>query len=111
MNLGEQVGLLVRENQGRLKAFGFFEFEHGVTNNDDDVVDGNFSRGWPIEADHACLALAFDDVGFKTLAVIDIDNLNALTFDEVGGIHEVFIDGDTADVVEVGLRYAYPMNF
>jgi hypothetical protein len=78
---------------------------------DDDVVDGYFSCSWAIKANHACLALAFDDVGFEALTIIDIDNLNALTFDKVGGIHKVFIDGNTADVVEVGLRYAYPMNF
>jgi len=69
--------LFVWKNQRWLKGFGFFEVEHGVTYDDNDVVDGYFSGGRPVQANHAALALSLNDVSLKTLTVVDIDNLNA----------------------------------
>jgi hypothetical protein len=82
-----------------------------VAFDDDDVVDGYLARSRAIQTDHAALPLSFDDVSLETLAVVDIDNLNALALDEVCGIHEVFIYGDAPNIIEVGLGNAYPMNF
>ena len=64
-----------------------------------------------IEAYAARTALALDDVSLNALAVVDVHHLNLLVWNDVGGIHQRLVNGDRTDVVEVGLRYRYTVDF
>src|SRR4029079_9987206 len=45
-----------------------------------------------------------DDVGLQSSAVGDVDDLHLLARTQVGDLHQLLVDRDRADVVEVGLR-------
>ena len=45
------------------------------------------------------------------LAVVHVSDLDALVFADVRGVEQVLVDGDRADVVELGLRYGCAVDF
>ena len=58
--------------------------------------------GRAIDADLPGPALAGDDVGGQAVAVDAVADIHALAGHEIGGIEEIGVHGDGADVVEVG---------
>ena len=61
-------------------------------------------RGRTVDAEHAGAAFALDDVGLEPGAVRHVDDRDLLSGEQVGGVHQVAVDRDGADVVEVGVR-------
>ena len=76
-----------------------------VADEDDEVAGVHQPGGRAVDADDAGAARAGDDVGLQAGAVGDVDDRDLLALEQVGGVHEVLVDGDGADVVQVGLRH------
>ncbi len=106
-----QTVILIWENNPRLKRFCFFKIQPGVTNNDEDIPYLYPAGGGTVEANHARASFTFDDVGFEAFTIVVVDDLHAFALNEVGCVQQVFINGDAADVVQVGLRDLNPVNF
>ena len=60
--------------------------------------------GRAVQADDAAARLAGDDVGLQARARLDVRDLDLLVLQDARGVHELLIDGDRADVVNLGLR-------
>ena len=91
------------EDDGGTEGLGFFEVHVGVGHYYYGVAYLYFACCSSVEANATTPALAGYDVGAESLAVVVVDDVDSLACDEVGGIHEVLVDGDAAHVVEVGL--------
>ena len=57
----------------------------------------------PLTLDLARAPLAGDRVGLKARAVVDVDHVNLLVLEDVGGLQQVGVDRDRADVVQVAV--------
>ena len=68
------------------------------------VAGGHEVRGGTVEADHAAARLAGDDVGLQARAALDVCHLDLLILEDACGVHEVLVDGDRPNVVDLGLR-------
>src|SRR5690242_8622288 len=72
-----------------------------VGDQDDQVTGVHQVRGGAVDADHPGAGLAGDHVGLQAGTVGDVDDADLLALEQVGGRHEVGVDGDRADVVQV----------
>ena len=81
-----------------------------VGDEDHEVAGVHQVRRGAVDADHAAAALAGDDVGLQPRAVGDVDDRDLLARQQVGGLHQVLVDGHRADVVQVGLRHRGPVD-
>ena len=45
----------------------------------------------------------FYNIGLEALAIVVVDDLHLLAGNEVGGVHEILVDGDAAHILEVGI--------
>ena len=82
-----------------------------IRDDDHDVAHGALPCCRTVEAAHAGSSLALNDVSFQPLPVIDIDHGDLFVFDEVRSIHEIFINGEAAYIVEVGFSNDRTMYF
>src|SRR5688500_10620040 len=73
----------------------------GIADDDDAVAGVHEAGGGSIEADVA--GAAGDDVGLEPSAVVDVDDSDLLPLEEVRGLHQLGVDRDGADVIEVGV--------
>ena len=55
-----------------------------------------------VDPEHPAAALAGDDIGLQASAVGDVHDGHLFAGQQVGGVQQVGVDGDRADVVEVG---------
>ena len=99
-----QFVLLVGEHNRRLETLRLFEVHGGVGDDDHDIADGGFAGGGTVQTDHTGIFRPFDDVGLQPFAVVDVQHLHFLVLDHVGGLHQRFVDGDAAHVVQIRLR-------
>lgn len=92
-------------------AAGFFGRHPGVRNNDDHIAYLYEPGGGAVEADYAATAFAANGIGFEPGAVVVVDDLHLFAFYDVGRFQQLFVDGDAADIVQIGLRDAHAVNF
>ena len=59
--------------------------------------------GRAVDADLAGAAPAGDRVGLEAGAVVDVDDVDLLVLEDVGGLEQVGVDRDRADVVQVAV--------
>src|SRR5213082_3377463 len=59
--------------------------------------------GGTVDADHSGAALPLDDVCLEPGAVGDVDDVDELTGQQIGGVEEIRVDGHRSHVVQVGL--------
>lgn len=83
--------------------------QDAVAQNDDEIAPLAKAGRCPVKGDFARFTL--DGVGLETPAVIEIDHMNKLIGEDIGRLHELFIDGDRALVIEVGAGYCGAMDF
>ncbi len=102
--------MLVRENDSGLVLAGLGEVNESVGKYDNHVAHSHLACCGAIEADGARATLAPDGVGFEALAVVDVYDGHFLVFDHVGRIEQIFVDGDAAHIVQLGLRDFNAMN-
>lgn len=91
------------EDDAGLEVLGLLKVHVGIGHDDDDVADLHLAGSSSVEADAATRARAFNNIGVETLAIHIVDDIDTLSGDESGSIHQVLVDGDAAHVVEVGL--------
>ena len=103
--------VVVDEHHARRVRVGFLGGHQGVAHDDHLVAHRDAASGGAVEADHAAAALACDDIGLETLAVVHVDNLYLLVLADARGIHQVLVDGDAAHVVKLGLDDGGAVDF
>ncbi len=54
--------------------------------------------------------VAGDRVGLKARAVVDVDHVNLLVLEDVGGLQQVGVDRDRPDVVQVAVGDRGPVD-
>lgn len=111
IRLHQLVRRRVGEDDRRLERLGLLEVHQGVGHDDDDVVRLHLAGSGAVQADAARAAFALDDVGLEALAVVVVHDGHLLAGNHVGSVQQVFVDGDAAHVVEVGLGDAGAMDF
>src|SRR5258708_7462550 len=74
-----------------------------VANDNYDIAFGSMSSGGSVEADDAGTTSACNSVGFQPCPVIDIDHLDFFVSINVGGIQQILVDSNAANIVKVGL--------
>jgi hypothetical protein len=89
--------------------FGFGQ--HDVRHDDHDVAFLNQTCGRAIEANNAAAAFAGDGVGFKTFAVVIVDDGDFFVHANTCRIQQVLVNGNAADVVEVGFGNGGTVDF
>jgi len=99
-----QSVVLIRKNRRTPKIFSLFRSHVSIGNDDDNITHLHTPRSRAIEANDPTAPLAADGVGLETLAVVVVDDLHFLPFHHIGGVQQIFINGDTTDVVQIGLR-------
>ena len=63
-----------------------------------------------VDSDHTGAALTGDRVGDQPGAVVDVHDGDLFALQQVGGVHQVGVDGHRADVVQIGLGDGGTMN-
>ena len=81
---------------------GFRLGEHHVGHDNHHVARLHQPCGGAVQADGAAAALAGDGVGFQPRAVVVVDDLDFFINENAGGVQQIQIDGNAADVVEIG---------
>ncbi len=107
---GQDPVVGVDEDDVRLELLGLGGVHLAVADQDHDVAGVDQAGGGTVDADHAAAALAGDRVGLDPRAVGDVDDVDELAGQQVGGVEEVLVDGDRADVVQIGLGHGGPVD-
>ena len=105
------VVLAVDHDDGRFVCIELFGCHQCVADDDDDVVRLDEAGGRAVEAYRTAAALSANDVRFKSCAVVVVDDLYFFVRAYSRCIEEIFVDGDTAHVVEVGFGDGGAMYF
>ena len=103
--------LVVHKHQLGLVGGHFFFSRLGKAGNDEQIARAGTAGGRAVHRDHAAAALALDGVGDKALAVINVPDVNLFVFHDVGGIHQVFVNGARAFVVQLAVRGGGAVDF
>ena len=64
-----------------------------------------------IDADDAAASFPFYGIGVKTISVCDIVNVNLLILNDIYSVHQDFVNGDAADIVQIRLCYRCTVDF
>lgn len=100
----------VDENQDRCEAFQLPIIVAGVAEDDHDVAFLHQSCGCSIYLHLTGAGLTRDCVGLKAGAVVDIDHVHGLEFEDMGQSHQLGVDGQRAYVIEVAGRDSGAVN-
>ena len=68
-------------------------------------------RGGAVDGDHSAAARGRDHIGLEPRAVGDVGDRHLLALEQIGGVHQVDVDRDRADIMEVGLGHRRPVDF
>lgn len=102
--------VLVDEDDARVIILQFLVAVLRVGDDDHQVAGVYQARGRPVYSDDAGAAFAGDRVGGQAVAVVDIDDVDLLTLEDICGFHQVRVDGARADIVQVRLGDRGAMN-
>ena len=108
--LNQFVGSRVGEDNLGLELAALFGGDDGIGHDDDDVAHLDLACRSTVQADGTAAALAGDGIGVQSLTVVNVYDLDALALDDAGGIQEVLVDGDAANVVEVSIGHRHTVN-
>ena len=98
------------EDDARLEGASLLEIHERIGYDYDRIAHDNLACSRAIETDAATAAFATDDVCLETLAIVIVHHLHLLACNDSGRIHQILVDGDTADVVQICLRNSYAVN-
>ena len=82
----------------------------GVGQDEDDVAGMDQAGGGAVDAAFAAAACAGEGVGGEPVAVIDVQDVDLLVLDDVGGFQELRVEGDAAHIVEVSFGDRHSVN-
>ena len=98
------------EDDAGLKGLGFLQLHVGIGHDDHDIAHLYLACGSTVEADAAARARSFNNLSVETLDIHVVHDVDALSGDEPGSVHQILVDGDAAHVVEVSLGDGGTMN-
>ena len=111
---GETRDLVIVVHEHDMRSIGgIFEllWRHLAIVHDDHLIAHIHQvRCCAIQADDSTAWLSCDHIGFKAIAVIAIGDGNELVFHDACGFHEIGVDGDRSDVIELSLSYGCAMD-
>jgi len=81
-----------------------------VGDDDDRVAALHEPGGGAVDRHHARAPLARDRVRLKARAVVDVEHVNLLVLEDVGGLEQVGVDRDRPDVVQVAVSDRRPVD-
>ena len=81
-----------------------------ITDDDNDVALRIQTSGCPIETDNSGATSTSNGVCFQAGAVADIDHLYYFIGIDIGSFQQIEVDGDAADIVQVGLGNGGAVN-
>ena len=108
--LGSEAVVFAWEDDAGREGTGFRGRHLCIGHDNDGVTHLYLASCSAIETNATAVAWTCDDVRVETFAIHVVDNMDALACEEVGGIHEVLVNGDTAHIMEVGLRDGGTVN-
>ena len=82
-----------------------------VCHNDDKVANLKFACGSTVKAYFPAASLSFYDICVNSFAIVYVYNGNLFVFVKPCCLYKIFINGNAANVVEIGFSYAYTVNF
>ena len=100
-----------REDDERLEPPLFLFCHQGIGHNDNRVADLHKVRCRTVHTDTAATALTRNGIRFQACTIGIVHHLHLFTGVDMCRVHEVFINGDTSDVVQVGLGNRYAVDF
>ena len=101
---------LVNEHDGRPPARKLILAQLGVGDDDHQISGSSQPCGGAVDTDHPAASRSGDRVGREPGTVVDVDHVHLLTGQQVSGGQQVGVDGDRADVVQVGLGHRRAMD-
>lgn len=105
------VGAGVGEDDGRLEMLGFLKIHCGIGHDDDGVARLHLACSSTVSANDSRTAATSDDVSVKAFAIIVIDDIHTFTGNNVGGVHQVLVDSDAANIVQLRFSDGDTVNF
>ena len=91
------------KHHGGLKKLCLFKVHEGIRHDDNRVAHQYLTSSCSVKAYLATATFALNDVGFKPLTIIVVYNLHLFARNHVGRIQQIFVYGDAAHIIDVGL--------
>jgi hypothetical protein len=83
----------------------------GVSGNDDQVARASLVSSSTIDLNNAGMDLSNNRIGRESLAIGDVVDINLLIFHQASQIQEVFVNGQTSFVMQLGIGDRGTMDF
>ena len=90
---------------------GFFGREHRIVHDDDHVPRLHAAGSRAVQADDPGATGTGDDVSLQPGAVVVVHHLHPFMGQDIGRLHELFVNGDAAHVAEICLRHRGAVDF
>src|SRR5690554_1568509 len=97
------VGTIFKMYNRRLQPFRFLQWQDGIAHDDDHITLLYLAGGSSVQAYRPRPALAPDDIGLETLAVIVVDHSHLLMYEHLGRIDQIFINRNASFIVKIGV--------
>jgi|GEM_PF-119068 len=107
----DRIVICIYKDHGWFVGTSFDIWHRGIRDDDDLVSDGALAGRGSVQTDVPATLGTRDHIGLKTFAIVDVHHGYFFVGDQIGGIHQFLIDGQTSLVIEVGLRDARAMKF
>ena len=108
---GSEAIAFAGENYPWLEGFRFVKIHGSVRDDDHHISNSALAGSWSVQATYAGTAFTPDNIGFYPRAVVDVDHLYFLVFNDLRCIHKVLVEGQAAYIMEVGFGNGGPVNF
>ena len=102
--------IVLREYHRWFERLRLFEIHQGIRDNDDRLTHLYPAGCSTVQTNTSTATFALDDIGLKTLSIIIIKHLYFLTSYQIGGIHQILIDGDATHIVQVSFCDLYTVQ-
>jgi hypothetical protein len=100
------VILFINKDHMRYQRTDFLLIILAITDDNDDITFRVKAGGCPIQTDNTGTTSASNRVRLQARTVRDVDHLHLFVWIDVGGLQQVLINRDTADVMEVCLGHS-----
>src|SRR5687768_5466836 len=110
-SLLRQLVTRINVNRNGDMVFVFLHVYQAIGDHNHSIANSYSARRRSVQTKDTRAALTFNDVSLQPRTIADVDNLDAFVLEELCRIHQVFIDGDTAYIIQVRLSDSNAMKF
>src|SRR4051812_15041912 len=110
VDIEDAIGLRLDMDHARLVVLHLRAVVGRVGDDDDRVAAVDEPGRGAVDLHVARAALAGDGVGLEAGAVVDVDDGHLLVLEDVGGLEEVGVYGDRADVMQIAAGHRRPVD-